>query len=722
MDGYAPRKLFSKSINTVMRRLILYFTISLSLFSCSDKQSYIDPFEGTDNYIYSFILHIGKNEYRANISGGEIRVSVPAGTPLEGAKAYIELAEKAVIFPDPADINDWSAPQIFTVTSYSGRNNSYNYSVTFTEIFHNGDIVLSSQDEIDNFVHTGIANIDGDLIIGNDLTKDSIDNLKGLTNLKNITGRIEIKRTFSGKNLSGLENIEQTGSLIIGTKENIFESTLEEIHLPSLKTVNKDISVYAENLENVILPNLETVSGRLQLHSINPFELELENIHKCGTELYIYGGAKTIDNERTLIFGMLEYCNDISIPRVTDAVAFPILEEAGIINISAYTIDFPELVKAGSITTANSDPYCPLLARIDGSLSHANTTLELPCLEYIGGDIKNAVCPLLKFVGGNAENLDAPLLETIEGTWKVDIDALSIHNSINYAGGLEFTAAASVTTTLDISLLTLGDKGILMHLSQDNDNTSLLKIIGPEYLPGQLSIQSSTNYEADKLEFAIEGFKDVGSFYFTGVPCIVDFIEVIHGECLIPQSQRVIMEKLVSVGTFTMWSGSELSLPNLINVDKQAVFYGVSNSLPMLRQVGDGSLSGTTDCLFINIHEVAEEMALPSLKTVNGNFIITYYSYRSITCKTISAPLLETVSGSLTIGVSANNNNQTVTGLDFTNLAAANRIEIMGFRQLYDFESFASVIPVMSNSKWRISGCGYNPTYQNMLDGKYTEL
>ena len=52
-------------------------------------------------------------------------------------------------------------------------------------------------------------------------------------------------------------------------------------------------------------------------------------------------------------------------------------------------------------------------------------------------------------------------------------------------------------------------------------------------------------------------------------------------------------------------------------------------------------------------------------------------------------------------------------------LAKVGGVTIKDQPSLKDFSTFSRVIPGLDAALWRISGCGYNPTWQDMADGKH---
>ena len=58
----------------------------------------------------------------------------------------------------------------------------------------------------------------------------------------------------------------------------------------------------------------------------------------------------------------------------------------------------------------------------------------------------------------------------------------------------------------------------------------------------------------------------------------------------------------------------------------------------------------------------------------------------------------------------------------FSALKSATKIDIRYCGNLADFSGLKNVVgSISSSSNWTVMGCAYNPTLQDMMDGKYTE-
>ena len=94
-----------------------------------------------------------------------------------------------------------------------------------------------------------------------------------------------------------------------------------------------------------------------------------------------------------------------------------------------------------------------------------------------------------------------------------------------------------------------------------------------------------------------------------------------------------------------------------------------------------------------------------------------------MTANNISYPNVESISGdlSITCPFSAFGPNGIVS-IDFSGLKSVKSINISGQGDINNFSTFKYLFEnniLTEASQWDVTDCGYNPTYQDMKDGKY---
>jgi len=131
----------------------------------------------------------------------------------------------------------------------------------------------------------------------------------------------------------------------------------------------------------------------------------------------------------------------------------------------------------------------------------------------------------------------------------------------------------------------------------------------------------------------------------------------------------------------------------------------------------DGSFTMTnTNCPNLT------KVELPALKKVTAGMAFTVGAISSeYTLEEINMPVLEEIGGKLDIKGTSTGNNKSLKVLNFTSLKKAGSISMTYLALMKDYSSFKNVIPSLSATTWSIKNCRYSPTYQNMVEGKYTE-
>ena len=264
-----------------MKRIWIVFCFMLLAAACDkdEKTVYESEFAGNGNRIVSFALVSTDGErFPASIKNDEIVITLPSGLDMEGVKPEYRVSEHAVLQPNPNNISDWLQEYRFLVTSYSTQSRVYQYRVNLTG--HEGNLKsysLKTQEEVDAFAESGVTEV-LDLTIGTtDGNASKITNLKGLSKLKKIVGKLVVwSATFTGENLDGLYALESVGTIEALNCSSIYLPALKsiaygasfsgfiDIDLPELIKVGGQLSLSgASRVELIKVPKLETVAGKL---------------------------------------------------------------------------------------------------------------------------------------------------------------------------------------------------------------------------------------------------------------------------------------------------------------------------------------------------------------------------------------------------------------------------------------------------------------------------
>lgn len=702
--------------------MMMFFVIS----GCKKDR---DGFSGTDNIISSFHLSKGGVILKAAISQDSITIMVPDSLSLYGAKANIVMSEGATISPDPSLVTDWDAAQQFTVKSFSGTVKNYHYNLIRKEMVSEGDISLYTQAEIDAFGAMDIMALNGSLTIGKREGEDSIFSLASLSSLKSISGGLTILPTYAGKNLSGLDKLEQIGGLLIGNDPAVGGSTsvmLDTIKLPALKSVMDNFIINGSSASAILFPELTRIDRNMQLSSLDSLETmyfpKLKNVLQHINIAGSYGESKLQD------------------------VVFPALAQVGgDINISQWPklkeIKFPMLEKSSSLNTSNFP---------------ALTTIEAPVLKAVGGTVAitgNQQLASLKLsslerTGGSFSLQNSPMLVNLEGIKKLS----SVGEDFNlYLEGLkdlsDLAALTSIGRNMNLQSLPQLENGSLEGLSNvatigGNLNISdvafrhftgfSLQQVKSVYITGGsvitiesidlsgIDITDAIYISAISTPVLIKGkTKFNGSLSIDGSPVSMQGFEEVKnltfGSGLDGLAISIPVKKIENRLSVSIYGMTQLSLPELLEID------GPSNiDIYVETEVGIPKLKKCSTMVLNIASSNMNSFSLPALETVNGNFEIETGNY-SGSLSAVNFPALTTVNG--TLGLNGGNEdygNTKMTNLNgFASLISVKGININYNLELTDFTGLKNAFASCPVDMWTVAGNKYNPSYQEMVDGKY---
>ena len=665
---------------------ILFCFAAFCFTACSDDDPEFSGIEGKDHYISDFALNVGGITYQATIAGDKITVEIPYNTDLEGATATYTLSEGATINPNPSTIQDWENEWKFVVTSKMQESKVYSYTYRYADIEQSGSVVLATQAEVDNFAETGINRIDGNLTIGT-AEGEEISNLEGLIHLKQISNSLIVNPSYKGSDLSGLDNLEQIGGFRLGSITSTSKNTtLKTISLPSLLGVVGDFVVNCSAVEKVSIPKVETVEGDVYVISDSLLDLEANALASVGASLVVKGTTESNPKKghattEAIVFNSLKQVgNDLAIqyfPKL-QGVYLPALEHAG-------AASFIGLEVVGSIAMTE------LRSVGDFTIESYNVSnVSLPALVTSGK----------MYISAPVNNFDISSLKNINGEMYLGVVNL---------------------TTLDVSAIDFN--GNTLHLYACNQ---LSKITGPETFNGSFYINTS------KVEnFTIEGVSNIqGSFTYTTNTKLKNFImpfSRIAGDVVIGLSRA---NRGVSI--------ESIQFPKLQEIGgKLDLTYNrfvKKIEFPVLKRIiGNDNYIGTAKiddgCIFNELESIGStpdattefyisdgEIKCPKLKTISGSLEI---STNTSTITAISYPTLEAISNKLTIS----RGDEVVTNIDFSGLKTIQQVAIESYTGVSDFSTFRYLFEnniLTEASQWTVTKCGYNPTFQDMKDGKYT--
>lgn len=713
---------------------IIALVAGLYFNSCSDDNV---PADADQNFITSATFTINDTTYEAVINNNEVTITVPYTVSLDKAKASFAYTSSAKVYPDPATITDWDNERSFRVVSYNGKDNVYTYRVIKDEIRQDGDITLANAAQITSFAESNVTVINGNLTIGAD-DGDAIADIKEMVKLKQIVGKLIIKNTYKGGDLTGLDNLQSIGGLVIGDSVNWSSSPIYQVSFPALTKVTGNVIIRNNSTKWLMASELTEIKGDLSLHSSDLQSIQLEKLSSVGANFDI----QCIDGK-----------NSDGTPKMGGTIV---------------SLNLPELTTVGDTISAN---YIENLKNIDlqklqsaGGIMFATLPLDfekidLSSLQAVEGDLNLTSTIVTSAIGSLVSrnetltsfgNLDR--LHKVGGTLTlanfVNVDQLPVPKEL---GGYYLFHLDKAKTTLDFSKTTF--------LKQNNTEsqirisyTPIAKITGKTVMDCFLNIDRI--YLRDGFP-AIEGIETINNFRIFIDGSYADLHDPITFNFKKVLGNFHFDGQYVSVQGSTTYAVPALHFSNLESVGGYFYISKTNFFAPLLRTVGgqfhihqltyvtDFDISklesvGTTSSATFDREDYSFYMAFtkfengtiiryPSLKKVGGAGMCVDLGGSNANTTELDCPKLEQVDGTLRIMGSLRPLsrlwNKTVTDLKFPLLKKAENIIIEKFTILSDFSSFETLFNNngITESRWNVVNCEYNPTYQNMIDGKYSK-
>lgn len=707
-----------------MRQFWLLLFIAPFLFlSCSeDNQTPESPADADDNFITSVVMTVASQSYTAEIIDNIITITVPYTVSLNNAQVEFKYTSSATIIPDPASITDWDTERTFRVTSYNGEANDYTYKVIKDEIRYEGDVELKTTADVTAFIDTDVTVIKGDLIIGSDAEDaEELSDIAALKILKEVEGNIIIRKSYVGQDLTGLDNITSIGGLQIGT-ETAFatNSKLQMVSMRSLQHITGDIVVCNNQVAYVQFDNLETIDGNIifRTSSLQSFEFpKLTTVVKdfdlqCLTSDGEPGGEIT----------------SLRIPELTKVNG-----RLGVNNLGKMiSLEFPKLQEVGSVDFA--------------SIPIPLETLSLPELSVVNGDL-NLVSSYIASdaftsTGNNKlQEIDGlSNLSIVKGTLTISkfqvLKKLPDWSKLEQLGGLTLLRLLECSDRiLDLSkvnfvpfednepLISITDGTIFSKIITKEDMSQVSMFLAPSGITGSsVGIDPELNFKSIKNFKYSSNMTTDPVFQFERV---YGNMEIIRGS-----KKGVSAPNLVSVDGYlsidtTM--ANNISFPKLEIVGGQLCIIGNLNAVSNydydftnLKSVGCSSnpqyikegvinniLYGSLDFMASN-----KDFTFPSLEHVGG----VGMTVRAV--KTISCPKLQAIDGTLCAANAAS-----LTTFNMPTLTKLSGVRFIRLTRFVDYTFFKSFVEEEQIKKedWLVTNCGYNPTYEDMQAGRYTQ-
>ena len=691
-----------------LKQIFIAFLSVIALYSCSEKEDI--PADADDNFITKVTVSVAGETYSAVIASDTITVTVPYTVSLNGASATVEFTPSAKIMPDPATITDWDTERTFRITSFNGQAHDYTYLVIKDEIRSKGNVELKTPAEIVSFAATGTSIIKGDLVIGSDSDNaEEIKDISALGMLKEIEGNIIIRNSYTGGTLTGLDNITKIGGLSIGSEENLAANeTLEMVSMTKLNEVTGNIHVYNNGVKFVQFDLLKAIEGDFVISSSTLTTLQIPELINVGGALNIFGMGKGAIS--TLVFPKVQTVkNSLSINEISTlkSISFPELIETGSINFSSLPIEFEKL-SMPKLSVVNGD--CFIISN------------------YIQGDLFSTT--------GNVSltNLDEMSnLATVTGLLSIcyfyELSSLSNLKNLKRIGSLKLEKLISCSSPIDISDAVFSNEDSEESIIRISECKKLQKLITKDdlsnvsiYIDAWANNYVDFNFKKvknlsyitpDKKVFTLPIEEVHGDFYFgagmkSGI--VANNLKFVDGYMHLKinmMASNLEFSKLEKIGGQFFMEGA-LNTPKMVHNFSNLKSI-CCNSNPSYAKEGKWSTNnlpyGGLDIRSTTTYEL-----FPVLEKVGGSGIMIH-GFSAFSC-----PELVTIAGSLSADAASK-----LTSFDMPKLKSLSGVNLVRLTAFSDFSMFEAFIRdnQITEPNWIVSGCKYNPTYQDMKDGKY---
>ena len=682
-------------------------TVAL-LAACSDSDEPM-PADADDNFITAFSLTKDGQTYTAEINGEDMTITVPYTVDLDGATASVIYTPSAKILPDLATVHDWNNERVFRVVSYSGKSREYTYLLNRADISQPGDVTLVSQSEIVAFGESGVNVVEGNLTIGSD-TGERITDLSPLSTIKEVKGTIVILNSFEGNDLTGIDRMSGMGGLQIGTPEKPSTAPIEVVTIHNATEITGDIEIVNNNTSMVIAEKLQSIGGNISVSSSALQSLQFESLTLIVGNLTIDGFNKAGITDFVLPV-LTSVGGEISVTLCPNLATFifPKLQKVGAVKLEKVpfvfeTISLPELTDVdGDFILTSFFAYQPI-----GSSYDFNTALT-----KIDGMSK------LTKIGGTFHLEDFAELAALP-----DFSHAAIH-------AIYLSRCPKLPTSINLSAASfLAENGVPAYVYMSNVPTTT--IVGQAEMDCDFILRNNI--------YTFQNVNKIGSLVVSGGQNETYPFSEIYRDLNIKTSGTLSFPNLTRIGRYMLVDGlvdldfpklkevvGEVYMPKKTKVWKFPELTSVCSTVTNFDNIAYVSMLEPTSIdiaagwgLYMELGD-NETVNLDKLQYIGGNgwHCNLYYSKKS--WASFGLPALKTVKGTIEI-VSLPNTDAKLTELTFPALTSADKVFIKNFKKLFDFSTFAKLFKnssIKNNDDWTVQYCGYNPTYQDMVNGDY---
>jgi hypothetical protein len=637
-------------------------------------------------------------------------VSLPELTSVDGAFAvtYINKAEHI------------AAPKLESVASFTLNNCAVLTEIDFRAVETSGAISVSSCAALPEIAFPALTTASTSITLSSCAALSGID-----------FSAVETANTISVSSCAALTEIAFPALKTVSATMSVGTcAALAKVNFPVLETVATISMSSCAALAEINCPVLETVGTLTLPPSTVLASVRFPRLTSVTANLTVANVAARAD----LQFPLLKTVGNtfrIQSAALTSLDAFAAVEAVGALNLDGAAlakVNFPALETVATISMSN----CAALDEINFPELETVETLTLPpstVLASVRFPRLTSVTANLTVANVAAQaNLQFPLLKTVGNTFRIQsatLTSLDAFAAVETVGVLNLDGAAALTSLNGLSSLnsvkTLTATGLTSlteidlrrikpdRLELSGTTAAGLTLTGDELFPGALYIASPPSGTAN-LSMTVQGIKTVGALqvaasYYTAIdlPWLEHVTELIYfssGAAI----QTINLPNLESTGGLQIANCAALTA---LNLPRLKTITGYTNA--------SGALAGGFTCAVTSSNITA--LTFPVLESVTGSVSITGLT-AARKLETIGFPALQSLTGTLAITGTSNATFKDLSG--FSALTSAGGVEIRNFTQLKDFEPLKNVIPSLAAGKWTVTGCGYNPSYQQMEEGAYS--
>ena len=542
-----------------------------------------------------------------------------------------------------------------------------------------------------------IEEITGDLIIGGDVT--SLDGLYGLKHIGKDLKYEQGSDPLLGERMSfeGLNNLES-----IGGNFNV------RLYSHNNSDIYKSISLKS-------LKKLKTVGGNLALSNIENFEGP-ENLSEIGD---------------SLILTRIMSCTGLT----------------GIRSLKSLKADrIYSFEGLNNLTTISGD-FCCENGYLENNFNGLNN------LQTIGGDFTLKVSKGYSLADEDYASFNGITsfdglnnLKDIGGNFLIDVNtSMSAFNSLENFKGLENLNTVNgdfIINVINNDENKRSNNTILNALSSFDGLTNLTKIGGDFRINVNCNAYSYSTYALCQLQTlkGLDNLSEVnGDFIIevVGLDSKTDAfnsltfsdgpknLSLINGDFIITHNDVKVDVGYPDISSMSGFSGlktvngdmkirSVYSYSGLDNLEYIAgdfeITSGNTQGMSNLKAIGGSLIANDKDRPnYYNRESTTSINGLTGLTIISGNLIIDDTDMQSIN----GIEQLKTVGGD--IEISWNGVLEDISG--FSGLTNCANVSITNSRNLYNFQPLETAVKNMTGT-WYVSGCGYNPTKYQMLNGE----